>query len=151
MKQFILNLSFLTTKEFCEKYDLKLPSNSNKKTKEELAFEFITLDAIKYKMIVEEVKIIKSNVDLDYIQKVLRFSKFYNPKIKINKNNNPKTLNYIFKNFTIEIRIISDSISFSVQKETFINIVNVPLPLKYNSYLSETIKYIFTNIYLKYC
>jgi len=56
MKQFIIDLDFLTTKEFCKKYELKLPSNSNKKTKEELSFEFITLNTIEYKMIVAGTK-----------------------------------------------------------------------------------------------
>ena len=66
MKQFILDLDFLTTKEFCEKYDIAPPKISNKMSKEELAFEFIMLDAIKYKMIVENAKKSQKKISSKY-------------------------------------------------------------------------------------
>ena len=53
--KYILDLDFLTTKEFCQQYKILLDVNTNKDAKT-LAAEFLRLDAIKFKMIVEKTK-----------------------------------------------------------------------------------------------
>jgi hypothetical protein len=59
--KFILDIDFMSTKEFCNNYNIPTPL-SKSKSSEELAFEFITLDAIKYKMLVEKAKEVKNKI-----------------------------------------------------------------------------------------
>lgn len=59
--EYVLELDGLLTKEFCEKYNHEVPTW--KGNVEVAAYEFITLDAIKYKMIIDKAKTIYRNHD----------------------------------------------------------------------------------------
>lgn len=56
---FVLNLDFLTTKEFCNNYNIAIPSWQG--DTKAAAIQFMELDAIKLKLIIEEAKKLKAN------------------------------------------------------------------------------------------
>ena len=63
--KYILELDFLTTKEFCEKYAIPLPLFLKGMSATELAYKFIKLDAIKFNMIIEKTKEISKRNNSD--------------------------------------------------------------------------------------
>lgn len=63
MVEFILEIDWLTTKEFCEKYNVPLPVFTGEIKSS--ADQFLQINAIKQKMFVEYAKFLNSNLNVD--------------------------------------------------------------------------------------
>ena len=71
MIQFILEIDWMTTVEFCDAYQIPHPFfTGDVKTS---ADQFISLDAIKHKMFVEHAKLLNKNITADILIKNLGF------------------------------------------------------------------------------
>lgn len=68
MVDFILEIDFMTTGEFCKNYELQLP------TIQDGANGLLQIDAIKHKMFVEYAKILSRNISVQVLKTNLGFT-----------------------------------------------------------------------------
>lgn len=59
LNDFVLELDFMTTTEFCAKYNIP-PPKLDKNDLEKSALDFLRIDAIKWKMVMEYAKNLRS-------------------------------------------------------------------------------------------
>ncbi len=71
MVQFILDIDAMTTKEFCDKFNLPHPFFTGEV--ESSANLFLQVDAIKHRMFVEYAKFLNKNITANLLLKVLGF------------------------------------------------------------------------------
>lgn len=73
MSTYILDIDYLGTKEFCEKYNIPLPFYTGDVRTS--ADQFIKLDLIKYKMFVDYAKLLQTEITADILVKKMNFEK----------------------------------------------------------------------------
>jgi len=71
MVQFILEIDWMNTKEFCNKYSVPLPRFTG--DIQTSADKFLQIDAIKHKMFVEHAKLLNKEINTDILVKNLGF------------------------------------------------------------------------------
>ena len=72
MVQFILEIDWMTTKEFCDTYRVPLPFFTG--DVKSSADQFLQVDAIKHKMFVEYAKFLAKDISIDILKNKLGFT-----------------------------------------------------------------------------
>lgn len=143
--EYILEIDYLTTKEFCDKFKVPHPTLING------VESFLQIDAVKHRMFVDKAKqLYKNRVTLDFIHAALQHSEIKNYEYSRPDGYTPPFNNYKFNKFSIQFRIFAGAIDCGVQTNTYGTEVSIPLCETCNSYLAGNLRFIFKQLYDKY-